>query len=711
MNTPDKRDMNPQVIRERAETQLAQQKAVGGIPDVEPLRLIHELQVHQIELEMQNEELQLARSTAEVLLDKYTDVYDFAPTGYLTIGSDGSILQLNLKAAQKLGSDRSQLLHKRFQTFIAQDDRRLFNDFLLGVTSSEANHHCEVTLDVRESPPMIVAIEGARVNDSKETRLILIDVTERRRDEKTLKLLMKALDACANSVVITDPSGIVEWTNPAFTALTGYPANEVIGRNMRLLKSGAQGAEFYQKMWRTILAKEVWRGEVINKRKDGSIYTESATITPVLNLAGDVSHFVAVKEDISQRKQWEADLRSLNEELESRVKERTSALQQAKIEADDANLAKSQFLSRVSHELRTPMNAILGFAQILSIRSQDPETKEHLGMILKGGQHLMTLINQLLDLSRLESGRADFHMAPVLLSDVVEQAVELLKPIVNQAEIDVVIEQNTLNGLAVSADRQWLTQVILNLLSNAAKYNRQGGMVRICGKLMPNGKSRIEVSDTGFGFSAEDRKHLFQPFRRFSGKNIEGSGLGLSLSKSYVGLMGGSIGLADSSPSGSTFYVELNTEMAVCPDNKSTSPLPLDSISEPGQALILYIEDDPSSVAVMREILKLTTKYHLISASTGKDGLLMAQDNLPDLILLDNGLPDTSGKEVLAELKANPATRTVPVIIFSGDAMPQTIQELRIAGAADYLTKPVDMGVLLRVLKEQLALNNRGSLM
>jgi len=709
MNIHPSGDKSPNDLRMQAEIRLSQRISERVIRESDPLKLIHELEVHQIELEIQNEELQLARETSEILLNKYSDIYDNAPTGYLTLDSNGKILQLNRKAIHDLGSDKTKILGRPFQSFLVDSDFAMFNLFLANTMKDKGVHDCEVTLQVKGLGPQIVEIKGSPSDDHKECRIILIDVTERREIEGSLKILKLALDACANAVILTDPNGTIEWSNPAFSALTGYSIDEVTGANMRLVKSGKQDNQFYQHMWSTILSKSVWRGEIVNRRKDGSTYTVSASITPVLSETGEITHFIATKEDISDRKHWESEIQSMNRDLEYRVEQRTSDLLQAKAEADHANLAKSQFLSRVSHELRTPMNAILGFAQVLDARVQDAQTKKDLGMILKGGHHLMTLINELLDLARLESGKEDFHIASVLVSDVIDQSVELLKPIANHAEVEVLIEQASLQGMVVRADRQWLTQVMLNLLSNAIKYNRQRGVVRIKGEQLSNGMSLIEVSDTGLGFTATDREKIFQPFTRFSNLQVEGSGLGLSLSKSYMDLMGGSIKLSDTSPAGSVFQIEIRTATSeeYATSQGVTEPCVPDVA--PKQALILYVEDDASNVAVMQEILKLATKHRLLYASTGKEGLQMAITNLPDLILLDNGLPDTSGKGVLASLKANIATQSIPVIMFSGDAMPTTIQELKDAGAVDYLTKPVDMRQLIRTINEQLAIGSRNA--
>ncbi|HWD38117.1 MAG TPA: response regulator [Fimbriimonas sp.] len=378
------------------------------------------------------------------------------------------------------------------------------------------------------------------------------------------------------------------------------------------------------------------------------------------------------------------------------------ALRQAKDAAEQASKAKGDFLSRMSHELRTPLNAILGFAQLLEMNYDTPEINEAAHSILKGGQHLLQMINEVLDLSRVESGHLAVSLEPVNLTEVLQQAFGLIQPLANAAGVGLLMVSGY-EGRHVRADRQRLLQVLLNLLSNAIKYNRQNGEVRVrCIEAVP-GQLRVEISDTGRGISEEDRERLFQPFQRLGDERIEGTGLGLALSERFVRLMNGVLSLTESSESGSTFAVDLEWTQT------NVHELTVrEGATEPGHSLahlsgkVLYIEDNLSNMRLLEILFTNWKSLTLVPASQGQMGLEFAREHRPDLILLDLHLPDITGEEVLRRLKADEATRSIPVAMVSADADPKTIQELVDAGAVAYLTKPLDLQELFDVLEKHL---------
>jgi nitrogen fixation negative regulator NifL len=303
---------NTAALRRRAEERLERQRPAGGrqTTAVETARLVHELQVHQIELEMQNEELRQAHAQVETLLAQYTDLYDFAPTGYMTLDREGTIQLVNVTGARLFGVERSRLVNRRFGLLVAEGDRRAFSDFLQKVFASQVKECCEVTLPQEGSQPLVVEIEGTRSADGQECRAVVLDITDMKRAAEELRSHNAALEAAANSVVITDRDGVIQWVNPAFTALTGYTHEEAIGKNPRdLVKSGRQDQAFYKNLWDTILAGRAWSGEIVNRRKDASLYTEELTITPLRDERGEIAQFIAIKQDVTERKLEEAALR------------------------------------------------------------------------------------------------------------------------------------------------------------------------------------------------------------------------------------------------------------------------------------------------------------------------------------------------------------------------------------------------------------------
>ncbi len=380
-------------------------------------------------------------------------------------------------------------------------------------------------------------------------------------------------------------------------------------------------------------------------------------------------------------------------------------LRQVRLEADRANQAKSEFLSRMSHELRTPLNAILGFAQLLEMDSLNPEQSEGVAHILKGGRHLLGLINEVLDIARIEAGRLDLSLEAVSVDEVVRESLDLIAPLA--AEGNIGAETAPASGF-VLADRQRLKQVLLNLLSNAVKYNRRRGTVALSFENMPAGRLRIKVSDTGPGIAPERLERLFIPFERLGAEQsgVEGTGLGLALSKRLVEAMGGTLGVESMPGQGSTFWVEL-----------ALAENPIQRVDQTGVALpaaaelnasrkariVLYIEDNLSNLKLIQRLLAHRPEVRLIPAMQGRLGLDLAREHRPHLILLDLHLPDIPGEEVLQRLQADPETRPIPVVMVSADAIPSQVKRLRAEGARDYLTKPLDVKKFLALLDDVLA--------
>ncbi|MEP6668436.1 MAG: PAS domain S-box protein [Chthoniobacter sp.] len=459
----------------------------------------------------------------------------------------------------------------------------------------------------------------------------------------------------------------------------------------------------------SMLDVPIWRhGKMIGVICHEHIGSERTWAAEEQDFAASIADVVTLALEASDRREAQAEVARAQALLEQRVEERTAELAQANeilrekhVEVERANRAKSEFLSRMSHELRTPMNSILGFGQVLA-RKVAPGEAKHVQHILEAGRHLLELINEVLDISRIESDQLRLSSEPVALGSVIQESMNLVQHLA--AEREVTIGEDPFESDAfVMADRQRLKQVLVNLLSNGVKYNRRGGKVTItCFRV--EDRAQISVSDTGRGIPAHLLDRLFNPFDRLGAENseIEGTGLGLALSQRLVEHMGGSLRVASKEGVGTDFWIEL--PLAVDPREslraRRAGTADVGSTLDDGvRSTVLYIEDNAANLALVETVLAEIPNLKLIAESRGETGIAHALEILPNLILLDMHLP---GDQVLRRLKGDPRTTGIPIIIVSADATESHIKTVLAAGARHYLTKPLDVDRFLTVVQDAL---------
>ncbi|MET0336039.1 MAG: CHASE domain-containing protein [Rhizobacter sp.] len=513
------------------------------------------------------------------------------------------------------------------------------------------------------------------------------EIIERERTEADLRESEQRFRNILNNVpigvVYTDLQGNVKQVNPRFCELTGYTDDALMGTDIATLthpEDRAQNAE---------LSGQLVRGEIPMFRRQSRYLTRDkrmvwvqSVVTLLRDVQGAPHRIVGVVEDITEHL-------------------RLADAERAREIAEAANLAKSEFLSRMSHELRTPLNAMLGFAQLLELDQNHPlptAQRPWVAQIQGAGWHLLDMINDVLDLSRIESGTLNLQPDRVDLREIIGAVLPLVEQDARRRQI--VVSQDLPDDAArVIGDTTRVKQILINLMSNAVKYNSDGGRIHITARLVTHGSVELVVSDTGLGMTPQQVEQLFQPFNRLGRERsaLEGTGIGLVISQRLAELMGGSLRARSTAGAGSSFILTL--PRAERPD---TVAGPLDAPeADPThyhQRRVHYVEDNETNVEVMRGILSRRPQVHFDVSVTGLDGLAAIRTQRPDLILLDMHLPDIDGLELLRHLKADPATAEVPVVVVSADALASQIDIAMQAGATHYLTKPVSVAELLAVV-------------
>jgi two-component system, sensor histidine kinase and response regulator len=491
-------------------------------------------------------------------------------------------------------------------------------------------------------------------------------------------------DAPIGMAVVSLDNERFKQVNARLTEMIGYSAEELLDRTPIHLTHPDDLAETHRLVKAMLAGTERCSVEKRYLRKNGETLWATRTACIIRDKDGNPRDFLIMVEDITERKRAEA------------------ALHDAKKEADRANKAKSEFLSRMSHELRTPLNAILGFGQLLERQNPTPQQRTRVEHIMSAGRHLLDLINEVLDISRIEAGHLQLSVEAVFIAEVLEEGLALIRPLAADRSTHLLVDTSLQEDVYVLADRQRLKQVLLNLLTNAVKYTPPGGLVSISLDQQNPAKTRLFVTDNGTGIAEEKLARLFTPFDRLGAEqsSVEGTGLGLALCQRLMRAMGGEIGVDTKPGEGSAFWVELpatESPLTALPRNRLPAR---NEIGTAQPAKILYIEDNLSNLTLVEQMLADHPQIDLITAMQGGLGLDLAGKHHPDLILLDLHLPDLRGDEVLARLRKNDGTCDIPVVVISADATASQIQRLKKAGARDYLTKPLDITHFFQVIDE-----------
>ncbi len=650
--------------------------------------LVHELQVHQIELEMQNEELKRAKLEAEDALTKYSDLYDFAPIGLFTLDAQGLIQEVNLAGAALLGKERRNLMTRHFRRFVAPEDLPSFDGFCKSAFGTFVKQTCELNLIRDKVPAVYVRIEGTVIEDCLQNerlcRIAVIDITERKKAEEELARLASFPKLNPNPIIEVDLEGRVHFLNPAAQQL--FPGLQEGGRDHPWLADWASVARTFQEKEIRTGMREISIGE--------SWYQQVIYYVP------DTRRIRIYGLDITQRKQAEEDLRRSRDELEQRVQERTADLVKANEDlikardaAEHAARAKAEFLANMSHEIRTPMNSIIGFTELLLEDPLTPEQRANLETIRINGDALLSIIKDILDFSKMESDKVVLEDYQFNLRKCVEESLDLVAIKASEKSLNLAYTIDTNVPDTIIGDPSRLRQILGNLLSNAVKFTDEGEVILSVSSQKNNDTQEIHfaVQDTGIGIPQDHMNLLFQPFSQMEPSTTRlygGTGLGLIISKKLVEMMGGRIWAESEVGKGSTFHFTIRASSGQFePEPAAVSPQMVGK-------RVLIVEDNKTN----RRILgKQVYDWGMIpmAATSGQEALkYIRRGDGFDIAILDMDLQDMSGLELEEEIRKN--NKTLPLVLLASLGH-------RVPPNHAYLTKPIKPSQMQKVLTDILS--------
>ena len=569
----------------------------------------------------------------------------------------------------------------------------------------------EIILTTASGTPVYALVSATRLihgedHRSPEALAVITDVSELRATERTLRTSEERFRSLvlhsSDLVLVADANGTISYASPSVEDMLGYPAEHVVGKPL---------TDLIQSRF------PVWLDEHLEGRSRGDPEATDHAEAPIRHADGSTRAFhlrftdllddsavggiVISGADVTERTQFEIELQRHVAQKTDELRDLNRSLLAAKEAAEKANRSKNAFLSRVSHELRTPLNAILGFGQLLESSPLPDADSLRVSHILTAGRRLLDLVNEVMDIVKLESSGLSLSMEPVSIVEVVAETLERTSAEAAERGIAVNCEMIGANDF-VLADRHRLSQALGNVLANAVKFNHDGGTVDIS-SIRDRGSTAIRVADTGRGIPADQMDRLFSAFDRLDAERIgdEGAGLGLTLAKAIVEAMGGTLHAQSTPGIGTAMTIALTS---AGDPTAERSPIPDELL--PGSlqvsGTILYIEDNLANIELVTAILAHRRNVTVVTAREGRLGIDLARERRPDLVLLDLHLPDMTGEEALGTLRLDPATKQIPVVVMSADANDETISRLLAAGASEYMTKPIDVGRFLHMVDDAL---------
>jgi PAS domain S-box-containing protein len=645
-----------------------------------------------------------ARIAADDSIRFQAQLLDSAGQAIIAVDGLGIVLYWNKHAEHMYGWTALEAVGRSVVELILPDETLALGQVIVDTMQSGATWSSDHWVRHRDGTLFPIFATSTPTLDDDGNLLAMItvatDITDRKRAEEQARRLSAIVESSTDAIIGMTLDRVITTWNPGATSLFGYEAQEALGQSLDML--APTGASDFPLPGRDAAPGTSFRDvETRCRTKNGVLVQIALSISPIRNEQGEPVGLSSIARDITERVALEQIAESSRQQL--LAAQHAAELEAiGREEATRANNAKSEFLSRMSHELRTPLNAVLGFGQVLLMEELTADQRESVGFIKRAGEHLLDLINDVLDISRIEAGALKLSREPVNLSEVIDSALSLMRPQAAQRNVSVPAESCVPHDLYVHSDRQRLLQILLNLLSNAVKYNRPNGSIELRCQAVGDSVA-IAVTDTGMGVASANLSKLFTPFERLGaeGTDIEGTGIGLALSRSLTEQMGGTLTAFSTEGTGSTFTVTLPAAL----------PLDATALLEPIPAAtprctssklltVLAIEDNVVNIRLLERLAEKDGNIVLLTAIQGRLGLELAAQHHPDLILLDLHLPDLHGEVVLDELRSDPVTASIPVVVCSGDASPSQRRACLNRGATAYFSKPFLLTDLFEVFEQ-----------
>lgn len=696
------------ILRQKAE-ELQQQKhsiTDSKLSEVETLKLIHELEVHQIELEMQKEELILAKEEAEMAMQKYTELYDFAPSGYFTLTNSGKIAQLNLTGSQLLQKDRSKLINSQFGFFISDDTKPIFNEFLSNVFHSNRKECCEVKLFLENNFTINVYLTAVLFENRNEALITAVDITQLkltecalRESEKRYRELLNNLDV---GIILHDKDNSIIFSNPKASELIGLDKDQMNGKQIfnpewEFIKVDNKPLNQENYPVNEILnTKKLIKNFIIGIKKNEKDSIQWLLINgfPVFNNLGEIAEVVISFIEITELKKLEIEL----------IK--------ARDQAEAANKAKSSFLTNMSHEIRTPLNGIIGFTDLLMKTNLDKNQTEYMNTVHESAIILIEIINNILDFSKIESGKLELNIEQVNLFDLIHHVIDIFKYQAEINNIDLIVNIDATVPNYVLVDSVRLKQILVNLIGNAMKFTKEGSVALNVTTVSSENENQCHlkflVKDTGIGIKDENHEKIFQSFIQEDNtitRKFGGTGLGLAITNQLLALMNSKLELNSHFGEGSEFFFTVQLEKS----NHKNDSNDFDDSVEVGEEIpsienlsnkkILVVEDNKINMLLVKTLLKsILPGSTVLEASDGKKAIKLYKKEKLDLILMDIQMPHKNGYETTAEIKQLKKYNNIPIIALTAGIMLGEKEKCLESGMDDYVSKPIIRSNLEKVL-------------